>query len=106
MDLCRVNLLDNTNKSVDTTYILIDKWIDKYEPDSSRQGQAQEFGSRFLDFGLITPPPAAWGSLKENIQIFSYRLAKPSKPIFFPKVEKSDANWRFLGQKKLAITQA
>ena len=23
-----------------------------------------------------------------NIQIFSYRLAKPAKPIFFPKVAK------------------
>ena len=30
--------------------------------------------------------------LKENIQFFSYRLAKPSKPIFFPKVAKSEAN--------------
>ena len=36
--------------------------------------------------------PAARGGLKENIQFFSYRLAKPSKPIFFPKVEKSEAN--------------
>ena len=34
----------------------------------------------------------ARGGLKVDIQIFSYRLAKPSKPIFFPKVEKSDAN--------------
>ena len=35
------------------------------------------------------------GGLKVNIQFFSYRLAKPSKPIFFPKVAKSEANWRF-----------
>jgi len=34
----------------------------------------------------------ARGGLKENIQFFSYRLAKPSKPIFFPKVAKSEAN--------------
>ena len=38
------------------------------------------------------PAPQARGGLKENIQFFSYRLAKPSKPIFFPKVEKSEAN--------------
>ena len=55
---------------------------------------------------IITPP--RWGGLKVNIQFFSYsyRLAKPSKPIFFPKVEKSEAIWRFPGQKKLAIIQA
>ena len=43
---------------------------------------------------LVNNPPApqARGGLKENIQFFSYRLAKPSKPIFFPKVEKSEAN--------------
>ena len=50
-------------------------------------------------------PHARWG-LKENIQLFSYRLTKPSKPIFSPKVEKNEANSPFLGQKKLAITQA
>ena len=38
------------------------------------------------------PAPQARGGLKENIQFFSYRLAKPSKPIFFPKVAKSEAN--------------
>ena len=37
--------------------------------------------------------------LKEIIQIVSYRLAKPLKPIFSPKVEKSDAKSQFLGQK-------
>ena len=38
------------------------------------------------------PAPQALGGLKVDIQIFSYRLAKPSKPVFSPKVEKSDAN--------------
>ena len=42
--------------------------------------------------GYNPPAPQARGGLKENIQIFSYRLAKPSKPIFFPKVAKSEAN--------------
>ena len=39
------------------------------------------------------PAPQARGGLKEIIQFSSYRLAKPLKPIFFPKVAKSDANW-------------
>ena len=37
------------------------------------------------------PAPLGAGGLKVNIQIFSYRLAKPSKPVFFPKVAKSEA---------------
>ena len=49
--------------------------------------------SDLYDLSVYNPPaPQARGGLKENIQFFSYRLPKPSKPIFFPKVEKSDAN--------------
>ena len=59
-----------------------------------------------LNAGNNPPAPQARGGLKVDIQIFSYRLAKPSKPVFFPKVEKSDANWRFSGQKKTVIAQA
>ena len=40
------------------------------------------------------------GGFTENIQLFTYRPAKPSKPLFFPKVAKSEANWRFSAQKK------
>ena len=41
------------------------------------------FGIRIWSFfkNRIYNPPRAW---KVDIQIFSYRLAKPSKPIFFP----------------------
>ena len=47
----------------------------------------------FFAMNCYTPPaPQARGGLKEIIQFFSYRLAKPLKPIFFPKVEKSEAN--------------
>ena len=41
---------------------------------------------------ILTPPAPARGGLKVIIQICSYRLAKPLKPIFFLKVEKSGAN--------------
>ena len=44
------------------------------------------------ELSTIKLQSAALGGLKVNIQILSYRLAKPSKPVFFPKVEKSDAN--------------
>ena len=45
-----------------------------------------------VTYGYTPPAPQARGGLKEIIQFSSYRLAKPLKPIFLPKVEKSEAN--------------
>ena len=51
--------------------------------------------------GIPSYNPPARGGLKEKIQIFSYRLAKPSKPIFFPKVAKSEV---FFGTKEKCLS--
>ena len=70
------------------------------EGEAEYKGGEQLSSSRVIWAWHYNPPaPQARGGLKEIIQFFSYRLAKPLKPIKFPKVEKSDANSHFSGQK-------
>ena len=54
-----------------------------------------------LVYGLVHG--FGFGGLKEIIQFSSYRLAKPLKPIKFPKVEKSEANWPISHRAQLGL---
>ena len=56
-----------------------------------------------IRYELYNSFPAARGGLKEIIQFSSYRLAKPLKPIKFPKVEKSEANWPISHRAQLGL---
>ena len=65
-----------------------------FEPILTFDIDVHLFNDQMSDLWFYNPPaPQARGGWKVIVQFSSYRLAKPLKPIFFPKVAKSEANW-------------
>ena len=96
-----INLSPNSQSSPNRS----PKFPGHYEMITDMQSILRNLNSINAPFKLYITPRVTrrGGGLKVNVQICSYRLAKPTKPIFFPKVEKSYANWCFSGQKKSVL---